>query len=164
MHNNIMVASSRDCPPMLATGRYTQWQSCFMRYINTRPNGEALRKRILQGPYILSTVTIPDQPATDDSLAVEEQRVLETLSNISPKNKAHYDAEKELIHLLLTGIGDEIYSTVDACKTAHEMHIAIKRLQQGESLNKKDVRLVCFGSLANLLQEMENEDYLITYM
>ncbi|GJY97876.1 hypothetical protein Tco_0514786, partial [Tanacetum coccineum] len=34
------------------------------------------------------------------------------------------------IHLLLTEIEDEIYSTVDACKTAHEMWIAIKRLQQ----------------------------------
>nr|GEW54035.1 retrovirus-related Pol polyprotein from transposon TNT 1-94 [Tanacetum cinerariifolium] len=50
--------------------------------------------------------------------------------NISPKNKAYYDAE-EAIHLLLTEIGDEIYSTVDACKTAHDTWIAIKRLQQG---------------------------------
>nr|GEY25653.1 hypothetical protein [Tanacetum cinerariifolium] len=44
----------------------------------------------------------------------------------------------EAIHLLLTKIGDEIYSTVDACKTTHDMWIAIKRLQQGESLNKHD--------------------------
>ncbi|GKE29283.1 hypothetical protein Tco_1444667 [Tanacetum coccineum] len=64
--------------------------------------------------------------------------------------------EKEAIHLLLTGIGDEIYSTVDACKTAHEMWIAIERLQQGESLNRMS-RLVCFGSLENLPQEMENK-------
>ncbi|GKC38150.1 hypothetical protein Tco_1050534 [Tanacetum coccineum] len=27
MHNNIMAAGSRDRPPMLATGRYAQWQS-----------------------------------------------------------------------------------------------------------------------------------------
>ncbi|GJR56153.1 hypothetical protein Tco_1406674 [Tanacetum coccineum] len=37
---------------------------------------------------------------------------------------------KEAIHLLLTRIRDEIYSTVDACKTAHEMWIAVERLQQ----------------------------------
>nr|GEX40447.1 DNA-directed RNA polymerase IV subunit 1 isoform X1 [Tanacetum cinerariifolium] len=49
---------------------------------------------------------------------------------MSPKNKAHYESKKEEIHLLLTGIGDEIYSTVDACKAAHEMWIAIERLQQ----------------------------------
>ncbi|GKF08933.1 hypothetical protein Tco_0043157, partial [Tanacetum coccineum] len=50
----------------------------------------------------------------------------------------------EAIHLLLTGIGDEIYSTVDACKTAHEMWEAIERLQQGESLNIQDVKTNLF--------------------
>ena len=46
--------------------------------------------------------------------------------------------------MLLTGIGDEIYSTVDACKTAHDMWIAIERIQQGESLNKQDVKTSLF--------------------
>ncbi|GKA77074.1 hypothetical protein Tco_0783535 [Tanacetum coccineum] len=87
MHNNIMAAGSRDRPPMLATGRYAQWQSPFMRYVDTKPNA---------------------------------------------------------IHLLLTGIGDEIYSVVDACKTAHEMWIAIERLYQGESLDKQDVKTSLF--------------------
>ncbi|GJU26446.1 hypothetical protein Tco_1165067 [Tanacetum coccineum] len=52
--------------------------------------------------------------------------------------------KKEAIHLILTGIGDEIYSTVDACKTAQEMWEAIKRLQQGESLNIQDVKTNLF--------------------
>nr|GEZ47444.1 hypothetical protein [Tanacetum cinerariifolium] len=34
------------------------------------------------------------------------------------------------IHLILTGIGDEIYSTVDACQTAQEMWEAIERNQR----------------------------------
>nr|GEU35634.1 integrase, catalytic region, zinc finger, CCHC-type, peptidase aspartic, catalytic [Tanacetum cinerariifolium] len=140
MHNNIMAAGSRDRPPMLATRRYAQWQSRFMRYVNIKPNGEALRKFIQQGPYKLSNIIIPGQPATDESLAIPEQTIPETFLNITPKNKAHYNAKKEAIHLLLTGIGDEIYSTIDACKTAHEMWIAIERLQQGESLNKQDVK------------------------
>ncbi|GKD35525.1 hypothetical protein Tco_1251034 [Tanacetum coccineum] len=84
------------------------------------------------------------QPIIDESPAVEEQIVLETFSNITPENKAHYDAEKETIHLILTRIGDDIYSTVDACKTAHEMWIAIEKLQQGESLNKQYVKISLF--------------------
>ncbi|GJY95272.1 hypothetical protein Tco_0511633 [Tanacetum coccineum] len=52
--------------------------------------------------------------------------------------------EKEAIHLLLTGIGDDIYSTVDACKTTYEMWIAIERLQQGKSLNIQDVKTNLF--------------------
>ncbi|GKB53621.1 hypothetical protein Tco_0904374 [Tanacetum coccineum] len=144
MHNDIMVAGSKDRPPMLAMGRYAQWKSRFIRYVDTKPNGDALRKCILEGPYKLSTVTIPGQPATNDSLTIEEQTILETLSNMFSENKAHYDAEKEAIHLILTGIKDEIYSTVDACKTTYKIWIAIERLQQGESLNKQDVKTSLF--------------------
>ncbi|GJS76196.1 retrovirus-related pol polyprotein from transposon TNT 1-94 [Tanacetum coccineum] len=63
---------------------------------------------------------------------------------MSPENKAHYESEKEAIHLLLTRIEDEIYSTVDARKIAHEMWITIKRLQQGESLSIQDVKTNLF--------------------
>nr|GEU84338.1 integrase, catalytic region, zinc finger, CCHC-type, peptidase aspartic, catalytic [Tanacetum cinerariifolium] len=52
--------------------------------------------------------------ATDDSPAVPEHTTVETPMNMSPENKAHFKAEKEAIHLILTRIGDEIYSTVDA--------------------------------------------------
>ncbi|GJW38068.1 hypothetical protein Tco_0063913 [Tanacetum coccineum] len=41
---------------MLANRRYAQWQSRFLRYIDTRPNGDALRKCILEWPYIPSIV------------------------------------------------------------------------------------------------------------
>nr|GEV36399.1 integrase, catalytic region, zinc finger, CCHC-type, peptidase aspartic, catalytic [Tanacetum cinerariifolium] len=51
---------------------------------------------------------------------------------------------KEAIHLILTRIGDGIYSTVDACQIAQEMWEAIKRLQQGESLNIQDVKTNLF--------------------
>ncbi|GKE19605.1 hypothetical protein Tco_1427182, partial [Tanacetum coccineum] len=128
MHNNIMAAGSRDRPPMLATGRYTQWRSRFLRYIDTKINSDALRKCILEGPYIPSTVVIQVVPATENSPA--EHAIVRTILNMSPANKAHFESEKKAIHMILTGIRDEIYSTVDACNTAHEMWEAIKRLQQ----------------------------------
>ncbi|GKC54534.1 retrovirus-related pol polyprotein from transposon TNT 1-94 [Tanacetum coccineum] len=63
---------------------------------------------------------------------------------MSKENKLYFKAEKEAIFLLLTGIGDEIYSTVDACNTANEMWTAIERLQQGESLNIQDAKTNLF--------------------
>ncbi|GJT57718.1 hypothetical protein Tco_0992772 [Tanacetum coccineum] len=72
MHNNIMAAGSRDHPTMLATRRYAQWPSRFMRYVDTKPNGEALKKCILQGPYKLSNLIILSQPSIDDSRAVPD--------------------------------------------------------------------------------------------
>ncbi|GJR20830.1 hypothetical protein Tco_0969357 [Tanacetum coccineum] len=102
---------------MLATGRYAQWRSRFLRYIDTRPNGDALRKCILKGPYTPTIVTTPAVPATEDSPAVPEQTTVRDY---------------------------EIYSTVDACQTAQEMWEAIERLQQGESLNIQDVKTNLF--------------------
>nr|GEV06448.1 reverse transcriptase domain-containing protein [Tanacetum cinerariifolium] len=127
MHNNIMAAGSKDRPPMLATGRYPQWHSRYLRYIDTRPNGEALRKCILSGPYKPTIVLVQAIEATNDSPAIPEHTTVETSMNMSPENKAHFEAEKEASHLILIGIGDEIYSTVDACQTAQEMWEAIKR-------------------------------------
>nr|GFA24040.1 hypothetical protein [Tanacetum cinerariifolium] len=72
MHNNIMAAVSRDRPPMLATGRCPQWRLQFLRYTDTRPNGEALRKCNLSGPYKPTTVLVQAVEATDDSPAIPE--------------------------------------------------------------------------------------------
>nr|GEW06092.1 hypothetical protein [Tanacetum cinerariifolium] len=127
MHNDIMAAGSRDHPPMLATGRYAQWQSRFLRYINTRPNA------------------------------------VETVLTMSPENKAHFEAEKEAIHLLLTGIGDDIYSTVDACKTTHEIWVAIERLQQEWSRfviivkQQHDLDTVSYHKLFDVLKQYQKE-------
>nr|GEW57513.1 retrovirus-related Pol polyprotein from transposon TNT 1-94 [Tanacetum cinerariifolium] len=80
MHNNIMAVGSRDRQPTLAPGRYPQWRSRFLRYVDIRPN-------------------------------VPEHTTVETPMNMSPENKAHFEAKMEAIHLILTGIRDEIYST-----------------------------------------------------
>nr|GEU64203.1 hypothetical protein [Tanacetum cinerariifolium] len=73
MHNDIMAASSRDRPPTLAMGRCAQLQSRFLRYIDTRPNGDALRKCILEGDPkrdVLVNETFHVQ--IDDELAKKE--------------------------------------------------------------------------------------------
>ncbi|GJR16693.1 putative reverse transcriptase domain-containing protein [Tanacetum coccineum] len=144
MHNNIMAAGSKERPPMLGPGRYSQWRSRFLRYIDTKANGEYLRKCIFDGPYKLTSVVIEAVAATVNAPAVPEHDEAETVHNMSEENKLYFKAEKEAIFLLLTGIGDEIYSTVDACNTANEMWTAIERLQQGESLNVQDVKTNLF--------------------
>ncbi|GJS04296.1 retrovirus-related pol polyprotein from transposon TNT 1-94 [Tanacetum coccineum] len=129
---------------MLGPGRYSQWRSRFLRYIDTKNNGEGLKKCILNGPYVPTSVLIQAVPAAEGRPAVQQHTAIETVLNMTPENKEHFQSEKEAIFLLLTGIGDEIYSTVDACNTTNEMWIAIERLQQGESLNVQDVKTNLF--------------------
>nr|GFA08697.1 hypothetical protein [Tanacetum cinerariifolium] len=91
------VAGLRNRLSMLATGRYPQCRSRFLRYIDTRQNGDALRKCILSGPYKPTTVLVQAVAATDDSLAIPEHTTVETPMNMTPENKAHFQAEKEAI-------------------------------------------------------------------
>nr|GEY66686.1 hypothetical protein [Tanacetum cinerariifolium] len=136
MHNNIMAAGSRDRLPMLTTGRYPQWRSRFLRYIDIRPNSEALRKYILSSPYKPTTVLVQAVEETDDSPAVLEHTTVKTPMNMSSENKDHFLAEKEAVHLILTGIGDEIYSTVDACQTTQKIsHTATRH--KGKEIAKQ---------------------------
>ncbi|GJU51632.1 hypothetical protein Tco_1221187 [Tanacetum coccineum] len=111
-------------------------KALLRKEFDMKPNGDALRKYILEGPYTPTIVVVPAVPATENSLAVPKQTTVETVMNMTPKNKAHFESEKEAIHLILTRIGDEIYSTVDACKTSQEMWEAIERLQQGKEIAK----------------------------
>ncbi|GKB24294.1 hypothetical protein Tco_0863695 [Tanacetum coccineum] len=73
----------------------------------------------------------PAVQQTESSPEIPAKTSVETVLNMTPENKAHYESEKEAIHLILTGIGDEIYSTVDACQTAtrnvgsHEGYIKV---------------------------------------
>ncbi|GJZ31694.1 hypothetical protein Tco_0576741 [Tanacetum coccineum] len=116
-----------------------------------------LKKCIFNGPYVMTRVLVPTKPATEIDPPVPEHTVQETYENTLPENRAYIDAKAEAIHMILSGIGGEIYSTVDACKIAKEMWTTIERLQQGESLNKQDVKTNFSRSLESLLQEMGSQ-------
>nr|GFB09963.1 hypothetical protein [Tanacetum cinerariifolium] len=82
-----MAAGLRDRPLMLVTGQNPQWRSRFLRYIDTRPNGDALKKCILSGPYKPTTVLVQAVATTDDSSAIPEHTTVETPMNMYPENK-----------------------------------------------------------------------------
>ncbi|GJS80813.1 putative reverse transcriptase domain-containing protein [Tanacetum coccineum] len=94
--------------------------------------------------YVPSTVLVQAVAATEGNPAIQHHTTIETILNMTPENKEHFLSEKEAIFLILAGIGDDIYSTVDACKIANEMWKAIERLQHGESLNVQDVKTNLF--------------------
>ncbi|GJR09232.1 hypothetical protein Tco_0791884 [Tanacetum coccineum] len=50
----------------------------------------------------------------------------------------HYDAEIELMNLILLSIPNEIYNSVDACTTAKEMWKRVERLMRGTIQNQVD--------------------------
>ncbi|GKC49955.1 retrovirus-related pol polyprotein from transposon TNT 1-94, partial [Tanacetum coccineum] len=75
------------------------------------PNGDALRKCILEGPYTPTIVTAPAVPATENSLAIPEQTTVEGQYEMTPEIRAILNQKKNRFIDIGTGMGDEIYST-----------------------------------------------------
>ncbi|GJS21991.1 integrase, catalytic region, zinc finger, CCHC-type containing protein [Tanacetum coccineum] len=122
-------AGSETRPPMLERGSYIPWASRFRRYINQkRENQKWLNKALDEGPYqfqmfVPSDSTVPKLQTTED---LQGDALL------------HYDAEMELMNLILLSIPNEIYNSVDACTTAKEMWKRVERLMRGTIQNQVD--------------------------
>ncbi|GKF00393.1 retrovirus-related pol polyprotein from transposon TNT 1-94, partial [Tanacetum coccineum] len=64
---------------------------------------------------------------------------IENYKNVSQDIRDQLNAEAEAVKIILTGIDNDIYSTVYACPNACEMWKAIERLKQGELINVQDL-------------------------
>nr|GFA36400.1 hypothetical protein [Tanacetum cinerariifolium] len=65
------------------------------------------------------------------------QQVFKTYQNVKQEIRDQLNAEAEAVQIILTGIDNDIYSTVYACLNACEMWKAIERLKQGSSMVQK---------------------------
>ncbi|GJW12889.1 hypothetical protein Tco_1578716 [Tanacetum coccineum] len=108
LHNDIMEAGGKDRPPMLALGNYIQWKSRIKRYIDTKLNHELIHYCLKHAPYKFKWA--------ERTIPVAKARA---------------------VHIILTGIDNDIYSTVDACPNAMEIWKAIERLKQDDALSKE---------------------------
>nr|GEU93751.1 retrovirus-related Pol polyprotein from transposon TNT 1-94 [Tanacetum cinerariifolium] len=76
---------------------------------------------------------------SEGSSVTTTETYIETYKNVSQVISDQLNAEAEAVQIILTGIDNDIYSTVDACPNACEMWKAIERLKQGESINVQDL-------------------------
>ncbi|GJZ17047.1 retrovirus-related pol polyprotein from transposon TNT 1-94 [Tanacetum coccineum] len=138
LHNAIMEAGSKDRPPMLAPGNYVQWKSRIKRYIDTKSNSELIHYCLQNPPYTYQWAE-KTVPVAEGSSETTTERYMENYKNVSQDIRDQLNAEAEAVQIILTGIDNDIYSTVDACPNACEMWKAIERLKQGESINVQDL-------------------------
>ncbi|GJW37376.1 hypothetical protein Tco_0060296 [Tanacetum coccineum] len=66
----------------------------------------------------LVTLAVPTEGDNQGQPQVVRQ---ETYINTTPENRKLIDDDAEAIYMILNGIGDNIYSTVDACSSANEL-------------------------------------------
>nr|GEU55043.1 hypothetical protein [Tanacetum cinerariifolium] len=138
LHNAIIEAGGKDRPSMLSPGNYVQWKSRMKRYIDTKPNHELIHYCLKNPPY---KFTWADKQVLifEGSSVTTTKTYIENYKNVSQDIRDQLNAEAEAVQIILTGIDNDIYSTVDACPNACEMWKAIEMLKQCESINVQDL-------------------------
>ncbi|GKA48230.1 retrovirus-related pol polyprotein from transposon TNT 1-94 [Tanacetum coccineum] len=63
---------------------------------------------------------------------------LQEVEDLQGDDLLYYDAEMELMNMILLSIPNEIYNSVDSCKTAKEMWARVERLMRGTIQNQVD--------------------------
>ncbi|GJW93675.1 hypothetical protein Tco_0173347 [Tanacetum coccineum] len=115
-------AGSETRPPMLERGSYIPWASRFRRYINRkRENRKWLNKALDEGPYQFQMFVPSDSTVPK----------LQTAEDLQGDALLHYDAEIEVMNLILLSIPNDIYNSVDACTSAKDMWKRVERLMRG---------------------------------
>ncbi|GKA45978.1 hypothetical protein Tco_0738774 [Tanacetum coccineum] len=126
--NQQTLADSRanERPPMLEKGNYIPWESRFRRFLDNKlKEGERMWRSIKKGPYVRPMITDPDNT---------RQQIIKPLSKMTEINKKQYIADVRVMNYLLQAIPNDIYNSVDACKTAKEMWERNKRLMYGSNI------------------------------
>ncbi|GJU13804.1 retrovirus-related pol polyprotein from transposon TNT 1-94 [Tanacetum coccineum] len=126
---SLAEAGSETRPPMLERGSYIPWASRFKRFLNRkRENRKWLLKALEDGPYVFRNIT------PTGSIIPRLQEV----EDLQGDDLLYYDAEMELTNMILLSIPNEIYNSVDSCKTAKEMWDRVERLMRGTIQNQVD--------------------------
>ncbi|GKE02561.1 integrase, catalytic region, zinc finger, CCHC-type containing protein, partial [Tanacetum coccineum] len=122
-------AGSKTRPLMLERCSYILWASHFRRYLNRkRENIKWLNKEIDEGLYEFRTFT----PSDTEAPRMQKQE------DLRGDDLKHYEAEIKAMNLILISIPNDIYNSVDACKTAKAMWQRVERLMRETVQNKVD--------------------------
>nr|GEW48008.1 hypothetical protein [Tanacetum cinerariifolium] len=161
LHNAIMEAGSKDRPPMLAPGNYVQWKSRIKRYIDNKPNHKLIHYCLKNHPYKL-TWKEKQVPVSEGSLETRTEKFQETYKNVSQDIRDQLNAEAEAVHIILTGIDNDIYSTVDACANTLNIQFLLQLQPEWKRFvtlvkQSQELKTVSYHKLYDILKQHQNE-------
>ncbi|GKB86142.1 hypothetical protein Tco_0958414 [Tanacetum coccineum] len=134
LHNAIMKAGGKDRPPMLAPGNY-----------NPPYTYQWTEKTVLVAEGSSETTT---------------ERYMENYKNVSQDIHDQLKAEVEAVQIILIGIDNDIYSTVDAFPNACEFLLQLQpEWQRFVTLVKQsqELKTVSYHKLYDILKQHQNE-------
>nr|GEW47177.1 hypothetical protein [Tanacetum cinerariifolium] len=133
---DIYAAGFENRPPMLNKDNYVPWSSCIIRYARSRPNGKMIVDSIKNGHYVrrmIATSGEPDLPVLVPKLFYEQ-----TDEELTENDIKRMDADDQAIQTILLGLPEDVYATVDSCKTAKEIWERVRQIMKGSDIGEQE--------------------------
>ncbi|GJR58127.1 hypothetical protein Tco_1500289 [Tanacetum coccineum] len=99
---DIYVAGSENCLPMLNKVNYVPWSSRLLRYAKSRPNGKLIYNSIMNGLYVRRM--IPEPGDADREVPVNETFHEKTDDKLTEKELKQLEADDQAIQTILLGL------------------------------------------------------------
>ena len=109
---DIHAAGAENRPPMLSKGGYSQWASRMIRYLKSKPNGKLLVKSVMEGPFKLRQILDPGEPTATPPVQPFYRDQIE--ADYTEEDKLQIAADDQAFHLVVLGLPEEVYATVDS--------------------------------------------------
>nr|GEV86423.1 probable serine protease EDA2 [Tanacetum cinerariifolium] len=155
---NVLVNGNRshgvDCVLVLW---YLESQSSFDFGLHLSLHNAIMEAGSKDRPPMLLLAPDTEVLISEGSPDTRTESQMETYKTVSQDIRDQLNAEAEAVQIILTGIDNDIYSTVDACPNACEIWKAIERLKQGESINSQELKTVSYHKLYDILKQHQNE-------
>ncbi|GKA42690.1 retrovirus-related pol polyprotein from transposon TNT 1-94 [Tanacetum coccineum] len=110
----------------------------------------------------IAAISYPENEEFKKLVEIRNEKLMNAFK--SGKVAAMLEFENVIEYIILNGIDNNIYSTIDACPNAIEMWKVIKRLKQGDSINVQDLKInlpnlknVSYHKLYDILKQHHNE-------
>ncbi|GJV77116.1 hypothetical protein Tco_1508700 [Tanacetum coccineum] len=133
MAENVIVAGSKNRPPMLEKGMYDSWKTRIILYILGKENGEILKDSIDNGPFQLKL-----EITSKDTYGVTDICHPQKVEDLSAQEKLRYDNDIKAVNILLLGLPVDIYTLIKHYQSAKEIWDRIKELMEGTEMTKQE--------------------------
>nr|GEY02235.1 Gag-Pol polyprotein [Tanacetum cinerariifolium] len=113
---------------------------------------------------ILHTITWVDKevPISKGSPVTRTETYMETYKNVSQDIRDQLNAEAEAVQIILTGIDNDIYSTVDACPNALNVQFLLQLQPEWQKFvtlvkQSQELNTISYHKIYDVLKQHQNE-------
>nr|GEZ67400.1 integrase, catalytic region, zinc finger, CCHC-type, peptidase aspartic, catalytic [Tanacetum cinerariifolium] len=114
-----------------------------IRYVRSRPNDKMIVDSIKNGPYVRRMIATPGE--LDLLVLVPESLHEQTDEELTETDIKRMDADDQAIQTILLGLPEDVYATVDSCKTAKEIWERVRQMMKGSDIREQEKKAKLFN-------------------